>query len=301
MVSEALEIFQAGPIEPRVALDATVGAGGHASALLDRFGTIERLIGIDRDPEAIARSREVLRRFGDRVSIYESRHSQLGATLDEARVDSIDMAIFDLGVSSHQMDDSARGFSFRSTESLDMRLDRNSQGVSARDIVNGADRAELIEILRSYGDEPRAARIADAIIAARRIEPIETGARLASVINRALKGSRSSGRWSRSNLATRAFMGIRIAVNDELNETRAGLESAIARLSVGARIVTLTFHRIEDRLVKEIYKTSAARVDFGGVEILTKKPLAPSAKELAQNRRSRSAKLRAAQKVGSDR
>jgi 16S rRNA (cytosine1402-N4)-methyltransferase len=257
-------------------LDLTLGAGGHAEALL-RSGT-ERVIGVDRDPEAIRLAGERLAPFGERFTAVRARFSAMPA---ENRVDGV---LFDLGVSSMQLDRPERGFSYRQPGPLDMRMDR--EGESAMDLVNSAPEEELARILFEYGEERRSRRVAAAIVRARSRAPIATTDELARVVAGAL-GARRGG----PHPARRTFQALRIAVNRELEELAATLPRAADLLAPGGRLVTIAYHSLEDRIVKRFL---LGRADL---EILTKKPLVPSKAERARNPRSRAAKLRAAAKL----
>jgi 16S rRNA (cytosine1402-N4)-methyltransferase len=257
-------------------LDLTLGAGGHAEALL-RSGA-ERVIGVDRDPEAVRLAGERLAPFGERFTAVRARFSAMPA---ENRVDGV---LFDLGVSSMQLDRPERGFSYRQPGPLDMRMDR--EGESAMDLVNSAPEEELARILFEYGEERRSRRVAAAIVRARSRAPIATTDELARVVAGAL-GARRGG----PHPARRTFQALRIAVNRELEELAATLPRAADLLAPGGRLVTIAYHSLEDRIVKRFL---LGRADL---EILTKKPLVPSKAERARNPRSRAAKLRAAAKL----
>ncbi|MGZ8635364.1 MAG: 16S rRNA (cytosine(1402)-N(4))-methyltransferase RsmH [Actinomycetota bacterium] len=256
-------------------LDLTLGAGGHAEALLD--SGVERLVGVDRDPDAIELARARLARFGDRFTAVRTRFSQLPA---ENRADGV---LFDLGVSSMQLDLAERGFSYRNDGPLDMRMER--EGERAMDLVNSSPEEELARIIFEYGEEHRSRRVAAAIVRARGRAPITTTDELARVVAGAL-GARRGG----PHPARRTFQALRIAVNRELEELAASLPRAADLLAPGGRVVAISYHSLEDRAVKRFL---LAREDL---EVLTKKPLTPSKAEQARNPRSRAAKLRAAEK-----
>ncbi|MGZ8598595.1 MAG: 16S rRNA (cytosine(1402)-N(4))-methyltransferase RsmH [Actinomycetota bacterium] len=256
-------------------LDLTLGAGGHAEALLD--SGVKRLVGVDRDPDAIELARARLARFGDRFTAVRTRFSQLPA---ENRADGV---LFDLGVSSMQLDLAERGFSYRNDGPLDMRMER--EGERAMDLVNSAPEEELARIIFEYGEEHRSRRVAAAIVRARGRAPITTTDELARVVAGAL-GARRGG----PHPARRTFQALRIAVNRELEELAASLPRAADLLAPGGRVVAISYHSLEDRAVKRFL---LAREDL---EVLTKKPLTPSKAEQARNPRSRAAKLRAAEK-----
>ena len=256
-------------------MDMTLGAGGHAEALL--ASGVERVIGLDRDPEAIEFATARLARFGERFAAVQTRFSDVPA---ENRVDGV---LYDLGVSSMQLDRPERGFSYRSDGPLDMRM--GPDGERAKDIVNTAPEEELARIVFEYGEERRSRRVAAAIVRARSRSPIETTNELAGVVASAL-GARRGG----PHPARRTFQALRIAVNRELEEVTASLPRAVDILAPGGRVVVIAYHSLEDRIVKRFVNAAP------NLEILTKKPLRPSATEAARNPRARSAKLRAAER-----
>jgi len=258
-----------------VVLDMTLGAGGHAEALLG--SGVGRLIGVDRDADAIRLATERLARFGERFTAVRTRFSDVPA---EDRVDGV---LYDLGVSSMQLDRGDRGFSYRAGGPLDMRMER--EGESAMDLVNTADETELARILFEYGEERRSRRVAAAIVRARARAPITTTDELARIVASAL-GARRGG----PHPARRTFQALRIAVNRELEELAASLPRAAGALAPGGRVVAISYHSLEDRILKRFLN------DAPDLDVLTKKPLRPSAAEAARNPRARSAKLRAAEK-----
>lgn len=257
-------------------LDLTVGAGGHAEALLERG--VERVVGLDRDPVAIQTASARLARFGDRFEAVLARFSELPV---ENRVDGV---LFDLGVSSMQLDRPERGFSYRHAGPLDMRM--GTEGGSALDLVNQVSEEELARIVFEYGQEPRSRRVAAAIVRARARGPIETTDQLARVVAGAL-GARRGG----PHPARRTFQALRIAVNRELEELAASLPRAAGILAPGGRLVVISYHSLEDRITKRFL------LQEGALRVLTKKPLTPSRAESERNPRARSAKLRSAEKV----
>jgi 16S rRNA (cytosine1402-N4)-methyltransferase len=259
----------------RVVLDLTLGAGGHAEVLLD--SGVGRLIGVDRDPDAIRLAGERLARFGERFTAVRTRFSNVPA---EDRVDGV---LYDLGVSSLQLDREDRGFSYRARGPLDMRMER--EGESAMDLVNTADETELARILFEYGEERRSRRVAAAIVRARARAPITTTDELARIVASAL-GARRGG----PHPARRTFQALRIAVNRELEELAASLPRAAGVLAPGGRVVAISYHSLEDRILKR-FLSGAPDLD-----VLTRKPIRPSAAETGRNPRARSAKLRAADK-----
>ena len=256
-------------------IDMTLGAGGHAEALLE--AGVRRLIGIDRDPNAVETATSRLSRFGDRFTAVLARFSQLPA------VNRVDGVLWDLGVSSMQLDRTERGFSYRNDGPLDMRMD--AEGESAMDIVNTAPEEELARILFEFGEERRSRRVAAAIVRARTRSQITTTGELARVVAGAL-GARRGG----PHPARRTFQALRIAVNRELEDLALSLPRAAQALAPGGRIVAISYHSLEDRIVKRFVN------ERDDLEPLTKKPLRPSKREQERNPRSRSAKLRAAEK-----
>ena len=258
-----------------VVLDLTLGAGGHAAALL-RAG-VGAVIGVDRDPTALTLARERLADFGDRVRYVRARFSEVGAEIVGGAVDGV---LFDLGVSSMQFDRSERGFGYRVDGPLDMRM--GDEGPSAADLVNDLPEDELADLIYGFGQERRSRRIASAIV---RNRPIATTDQLAGVVAGAL-GRNPGG----PHPARRTFQALRIAVNRELEELAASLPQAVGLLAPGGRVVTLAYHSLEDRIVKFGFREDER------VVVLTKKPLRPSPDEVERNPRARSAMLRAAER-----
>jgi len=285
MTAQALEFLR--PSQGGLFVDCTVGLGGHARALLEAGAA--RLIGLDRDPDALVRARETLAPWGERVELVHADYRSLDAVLDERRIDRVDGALADLGVSSLQFDELGRGFSFQRDEPLDMRMDRTS-GDTAADLVARADERELADAIFQYGEERFSRRIARAIVAARAEGAIATTGRLAAIVRRAIPRRGPM----RIDPATRTFQALRIWVNRELDGLDRFVASAVGRLRAGARVVVITFHSLEDRIVKH---TLRALQHHGAVQVLTKKPLVADEAEVERNPRSRSAKLRAAERV----
>ena len=288
--------------EDGVLVDATVGLGGHAEGLLDRHPRV-RLIAIDRDPEALERSRNRLSRFADRVTLVRGRHESLLDILKQQGIDKVSGLLADLGVSSMQLDDAARGFSFRFEGPLDMRM--GSEGRTAADLVNTLDERELATIIRDYGEEPMARRIARAIVNARSEEPIATTTRLAEVIRSVKKPRRPQD----IDPSTLTFQALRIATNEELVELDAFVDAAVDVLEGEARVAIIAFHSLEDRIVKRAFRrlegecTCPPGLPVCGcgakaiVNVLTGRPVTASEEEMQRNPRSRSAKLRVAEKL----
>ncbi len=283
MVGEVLEFIA--PSGQELVVDCTVGLGGHAEAILRHEGFAGRVLGIDRDAEALEAAGERLSGFGERFRPLRGNFARLGELLEESGCAVADAFLFDLGVSSLQLEEAARGFSFRREGPLDMRMDP-SAGPSAADLVAELDAEALAGVLWEYGEERRSRRIAAAIVRERSRAPITTTARLAEVVRRA-----AGGRRGRIDPATRTFQALRIAVNDELSELEKGIEAAAAHMAPGGRLAVISFHSLEDRIVKRFLRDLAHR---GGARLLTRRPRRPSREEVAANPRARSAKLRAA-------
>jgi 16S rRNA (cytosine1402-N4)-methyltransferase len=286
LTDEVLEWLQ--PARGGLFVDCTTGLGGHARALLEAGAT--RVIGLDRDAEALALAAGALERFGGRVELVHADYRALAAVLDERGIDEIDGALADFGVSSLQFDAEGRGFSFRRDEPLDMRMDR-SGGHTAADLVNHATEPELADVIFRYGEERYSRRIARGIVEARRTAPILTTGALAAIVRAAIP----SRGHQRIDPATRTFQALRIWVNRELEGLDGFLRDAARRLRVGARFVVISFHSLEDRIVKHTFR-ALDRVD-GIVDVLTKHPVVPCDEETRRNPRARSAKLRAVVRV----
>jgi len=287
MVAEVVELLAAG--RGGVFLDCTVGLGGHTRALLDAGAT--RVIGLDRDREALDGARAALEPWAARVELVHADYRDVARVLDDRGLDRIDGALADLGVSSLQFDGEGRGFSFRRDEPLDMRMDR-SVGPTAAELVARATEAELSDVIFQYGEERHARRVARAIVEARRQGPVRTTGQLAAVVRRAV---RVRG-YQRIDPATRTFQALRIWVNRELEGLDRFLREAIGRLRTGARLAVIAFHSLEDRIVKQTFRALERGAD-AAIRVLTKRPLVPGAAEIAANPRARSAKLRAAERL----
>lgn len=301
LLNEVLEVFEPVAQQDAVLVDATLGLGGHSEALLTRYPLI-RMIGIDRDPQAMQRAKERLERFGNRVQFAPGRYEaliEILETMGEGRVDGV---IADLGVSSLQLDDPQRGFSFRATGPLDMRM--GGEPLTAADLVNQSSEEELSRIIREYGEEPMARRIARAIVRARGERPIETTTDLVTVI-RSVKRALPH----KIDPSTLTFQALRIAVNEELQGLQKFIEDAVGVLKPGGRIAVISFHSLEDRIVKRTLRklegecvcppnlpvcgcgaVAIVRVFRGG-------PVEADDAELRENPRSRSAKMRVAERV----
>jgi 16S rRNA (cytosine1402-N4)-methyltransferase len=276
--------------------DATLGLGGHARAVLERSAPDGRLIGLDRDPSALALAGAELQPFGDRVTLVHARFSQARDVLEGLEMIPVDGFLVDLGVSSPQLDRPDRGFSFRHDGPLDMRMDPSS-GESAADLLYRVGEAELAQIIHDYGEERHAARVARAIVEARRAGPVDTTGKLAAIVARALPRHEPG-----KNPATRTFQALRIAVNEELEEIDRFLSVAADCLRPGGRLCVIAFHSLEDRIVKRRFRTLAGRDGASSkgpavLRILTKHVVVPEQPERLRNPRSRSARLRAAERL----
>jgi 16S rRNA (cytosine1402-N4)-methyltransferase len=281
-------------------VDGTLGAGGHARGILQASAPEGLLLGLDVDNHAIEIARRNTAEFAERITIQHGSYSDLAQHLEAIGWECIDGMLLDLGVSSMQLDNAERGFSFQKEAPLDMRFDE-SQGHSAADLVNQAGQKELAAILRDYGEEPRANQIADAIV---RNRPFESTTELASLVLAVYKGKRG-----KTHPATRTFQALRLATNSELERLSEGLEQAVAALCSGGRLAVISFHSLEDRIVKQFFQRESRDCicppeqvictcgHKASVRAITKGAVAPSKEEIAQNSRSRSAKLRVVEKI----
>jgi 16S rRNA (cytosine1402-N4)-methyltransferase len=286
MTAEVLQFLR--PEPGGLFVDCTVGLGGHSRALLEAGAA--RVIGLDRDLDALAHARATLAPWGDRVLLVHADYRQLDEVLDREKIDFVDGTLADLGVSSLQFDAPGRGFSFQRDEPLDMRMDR-SGGETAADLVARSSESDLADAIYTYGEERFSRRIARALVEARQESPVDTTGRLASIVRRAIPRRG----WMRIDPATRTFQALRIWVNRELERLDRFIETAVRRLRVGARLVVIAFHSLEDRIVKHTLR--ALEHSGGGVKVLTKKPMVPTDEEVQRNPRARSAKLRAAESI----
>lgn len=303
MVNEVVELLR--PAPGNVIVDCTVGGGGHASALLPRIVPGGRLIGIDRDPRTLATARDRLAPFGDAVTLVHGNFGDLGVILAGLDLGGVDAVLFDLGVSSFQLDEPERGFTYRTDAPLDMRMDPGSP-TSAAEIVNTWPAQELARILREFGEERWAGRIAAAIVRAREKAPLSTTGELAAVVKDAIP---AAARRSGPHPARRTFQALRIAVNAELDALQQGLAAAIDALLPGGRVAVISFHSLEDRIVKRTFAELAAGCRCppelpecrcgrqARLRVLTRKPVTPTHDEVAANPRARSARLRAAERL----
>ena len=310
MVSEHLPVLTDRVVEllapsgPGLLVDATVGLGGHAEALLRAVPEFQ-LVGLDRDPQALARAGERLQPFSDRVQLVEETFDRLPLVLRRLGLGAPVAVLADIGCSSLQLDSAERGFSFASDGPLDMRM--GGTGPTAADLLQQSEWEELVRILRDYGEERRARAIARAIVRRREQEPLRTTAQLSRLVQDVM-----GGRERRIHPATRTFQALRIAVNDELGQLERFLEPAIRSLKSGGRIAVISFHSLEDRIVKHTLRRLTGRCtcppDFPVcrcnpqrvVEVLTSSPVRPEEEEIDRNPRARSARLRAAQRRRED-
>jgi 16S rRNA (cytosine1402-N4)-methyltransferase len=269
-------------------VDATVGNGGHAAAILEAAAPDGRLLGLDADPDAVEIARRTLAPFGERATIVNESFRTMADAVRAHESAPVDGILMDLGISSRQLDVGGRGFSFRRDEPLDMRLDP-SRGESAADLLNRADESEIADILYQYGEEYRSRRVARAIVHQRARTPFATTTDLVQAVEHALGPKRG-----RTHPATKSFQAIRIAVNDELGALEAALPMAAGLLAEGGRLAVISFHSLEDRRVKQFFR--AGGTDAAPLTELTRKPIVPSAAEVERNPRARSAKLRVAER-----
>ncbi len=299
MVDEITKVFESVP--SGVVLDATLGGGGHAERLLENYERL-RILGLDRDELALAAARQRLARFGDRLMVHHCRFDRLEDAMEKYSIDNLSGALFDLGVSSPQLDNGARGFSYRHEADLDMRMDR-TQAWTAADVVNGYPVEQLTRVLQQYGDERFARRIAKAIAASR---PIETTTELAAVVVAAIP---APARRTGGHPAKRTFQAIRIEVNGELDALAPALDAALACTGTGGRVAVVSYHSGEDRIVKERMRLAVT----GGcacppelpcvcdaiqtVRVVRRVPRTPSATEQEANRRASSARLRVVERI----
>lgn len=290
MPAEVLSLLA--PREDGLYVDCTVGLGGHTEMLL--AAGAGRVIGLDRDVVALEHARTRLASFSARVELVHADYRTLPQVLADRQISGIDGALADLGVSSMQLDDAERGFSFRHDGPLDMRMNA-SAGETLADRLADVDEGTLADVIYQYGEERHARRIARAIVTARDRQPLARTGELASVVRRAAGG----GTWQRLDPATRTFQALRIWINGELDGLDTFLRSTVATLHTGGRLVVIAFHSLEDRIVKHTFK-AMARPDDGSApvgRVLTPKPLEPTDAERDENPRSRSAKLRAMERV----
>lgn len=280
--------------------DGTLGGGGHASEVLKRLGPSGRYIGIDQDADALAAAGERLKPFGDRVTIVRDNYENMGAVLKKLGISQVDGILLDLGVSSYQLDTPERGFSYKTDTVLDMRMDQR-QRITAKDIVNGYSESELYRIIRDYGEDKFARNIAKHIAAAREKKSIETTGQLVEIIREAVP---AKAQMTGGHPAKKTFQAIRIELNHELDVLNRSIDQMIGLLKPGGRFCIITFHSLEDRIVKNSFRRNenpctcppnfpvcvCGKVSRG--RVVTKKPVLPGEEELTENKRAKSAKLR---------
>jgi 16S rRNA (cytosine1402-N4)-methyltransferase len=303
LLERAVELLR--PRPGGVYLDATLGLGGHAERLLEASAPDGRVVGLDRDPAALAAAGERLAWAGERLVPVAASFADLAEVAADLGLEQVDGILYDLGVSSLQLDEPARGFSYRADAPLDMRMDP-TRGVTAAEVVNTYPRAELARVLRAYGEERFAGRIARFVDEARRRQPVQTTGQLVELIKAAVP---AAARRTGPHPARRAFQALRIEVNRELDALAASLPQAIDLLAPGGRVVVLAYHSLEDRIVKRAFLAAAGRAGAEPpppvpvpptsprVAVLTRRPETPSPAEVAANPRAESAKLRAAEKL----
>jgi len=301
LLSETLEALAVVP--GGVYIDGTLGFAGHASEIMRRAGATGRLLGIDKDRVALTEAARRLEGIAGEKRLVQGAHGELGWIAEQNGFPEVDGILLDLGVSSYQIDTAERGFSFRQDGKLSMRMDADPQGESAADLLARLDENGLVDIFRRYGEEPRARRIAEAIVREREREPIETTGRLADVVSDAI------GKFSARHPATRVFQALRMAVNSELEELEQALEDGLKLLKPGGRMAVISFESLSDRIVKQHFARHAGKwvsLQQGGehwegelppVARVTRKPVEAGEDELRNNPRARSAKLRVVERV----
>lgn len=285
-------------------LDLTAGLGGHLRVMADALGKAARLYGLDIDSVSAEAARENLKGYDQVKGVYQSSYVDVRNVVGKFDDRLFDGVLLDLGLSSYQLDDAERGFSFQGDAPLDMRFDRTATGGTAADLINSAGEAELIRIIREYGEERQAARMARMIVSQRKTEPIHTTGQLTSIIDRA-----SDPRY-RNKARARVFQALRIAVNDELNRIISVLPTVVQLLKEGGRMAVISYHSLEDRLVKRFFATEAKDCNCppelpacicnhqATLKILTKRVVVPGPQEISDNPRARSARLRVAERLG---
>ncbi|MDO5715146.1 MAG: 16S rRNA (cytosine(1402)-N(4))-methyltransferase RsmH [Tissierellia bacterium] len=303
LLEETLELLHVD--KDKIYIDGTVGGGGHSSEILKRLEGTGLLIGIDQDDEALKKSQNVLSLIDDNFKLFKSNYRDFEVILNSLNITKVDGILLDLGVSSHQFDEGKRGFSYRFDAPLDMRMDENAS-LSAYDIVNSYSERQLFEVIKNYGEEKWASRIAKFIVTRRKQQPIETTFHLVEVIKDAIP---ASARRKGPHPAKRTFQAIRIETNQELDVLRQSIGKFIQYLNPGGRLCIISFHSLEDRIVKEAFKYAFKECICPAnspictcdkrreVNILTRKPVVASEAELRENNRAHSAKLRAVEKL----
>ena len=307
LLSACIDVLFAKILPPRcIFVDCTAGGGGHSYAIAEKLPEGGRLISLDRDDAALDTCRNRLGRFGDKVTVFKSNFADLSAALDSLGIEQIDGIMWDLGVSSYQLDEASRGFSYTSEAYLDMRMD-TSGGQTAADVVNGYPESELARIIRDYGEERFASRIARTICEERERVPVTSTTQLADLVIRSIPAAARAK--ENQHPARRTFQAIRIEVNGELSAIEPSIRAAVERLRPGGRAAVITFHSLEDRIVKQTFASLSSGctcppsfpVCVCGkkpiVSLVNKKPILPTAEEIEENPRAHSAKLRAAEKL----
>jgi 16S rRNA (cytosine1402-N4)-methyltransferase len=290
MLSEVLDYLKLAP--GQIIVDATLGTGGHSVEILKRITPGGRLIGIDRDENSLAICRQRLMEFKDNTEFVHANFADLDLVMANLGVEKIDGIVFDLGISSYQLHDAQRGFSFQEEGPLDMRLDKSSY-ISAYDLINNLNENEISQLLWNFGQERWHNRIARLLIQERRNEPISTTKQLANLVMRAIP-QRYRRSYYRIHPATRTFQAVRIAVNRELEILENAIKKAVDLLRKQARICVISFHSLEDRMIKHTFRALKAE---GLIEIITAKPLTPGFREIEVNPSSRSSKFRVAERI----
>jgi 16S rRNA (cytosine1402-N4)-methyltransferase len=281
-------------LDEGVVVDATVGAGGHAERLLEAMGDGGRLLGLDRDEQAVAEARERLARFGDRVRVVHANFDDLEDVVRAQGWDPVAAVLYDLGVSSMLLGDPERGFSYQHDAPLDMRMDR-TQNLTAADVLNTYEQRDLTRVLRTYGEERWASRIASFVVRARRRRPLSTTLELVELIRDAVP---HAARRVGPHPARRTFQALRIEVNGELDALRASLPQAVATLGASGRLVAISYHSLEDRIVKR-FMVAEARGEVPRLRLIVRSPVRPDEAEVIANPRAKAAKLRAAERLAS--
>lgn len=304
MVEEVFQILQPALIaNDALLVDCTLGLGGHTEYFLKNLESL-RVVGFDQDQIALSRAKTRLKNFDDRILLIHSNFENLSQELNNLNIDSANAFLFDLGVSSIQIDEKSRGFSYLDENALDMRMDQ-SQDFSAKELINNWNESEISRVLLEFGEEKFAKKIANNIIKERQISPIETTAQLVALIERSIP---APARRSGGNPAKRTFQALRIAVNQELDVLKKALADAITFLKPGGRIAVLSYHSLEDRIVKELFRSQITKSELPrklpiveslsqNFKLLNTKPLKPSLQEIEFNSRSKSAKLRGIEKL----
>jgi 16S rRNA (cytosine1402-N4)-methyltransferase len=304
MLQRCLDLLAPALAQPgAIVVDCTVGLGGHSEALLETFPGA-RLIGLDRDPAALKLAGERLAPYGSRAILVHAVYDELPEVLERLGTPRVQGVLFDLGVSSMQLDEAGRGFAYAQDAPLDMRMDQ-STGIGAAEVLNTYPPGELVRILRTYGEEKYARKIVDAIVRERKKEPFTTSARLVELIRNALP---QAAKRTGGNPAKRTFQALRIEVNGELAALERAVPAAVAALAVGGRIVVLSYHSLEDRLAKHVFAEGATSTAPPGLpivperyqprlQLLTRGAELPTEEEVTENRRAAPARLRAAQRI----